>query len=77
MVTETEEYIVILTASTSHAIQVERVLKKSGISAKLIPVPRHLSSDCGSSVRIRYEDQGRAQKILAEGNVPFERIETI
>jgi hypothetical protein len=47
-----DQYVVILVYSTSHAIRAEKVLAEAGISCKLIPVPRHLSSDCGVCVRI-------------------------
>ena len=50
-------YAVILVPTTSHAIQAERVLKRAGLDAKLIPTPRHLSSDCGSAVRIAASDR--------------------
>ena len=42
------EFAAILVFSTSHAVHAERVLKQVGLTVKLIPTPRHLSSDCGS-----------------------------
>lgn len=45
-------YTVILVPSTSHAIRAEKILREAGVECKLIPVPRHLSSDCGVCVRI-------------------------
>jgi uncharacterized SAM-binding protein YcdF (DUF218 family) len=58
-----DEYTVILVYSTSHALRAERVLAKVGIPCKLIPVPRHLSSDCGVCVRI---DQANKERVLQE-----------
>lgn len=72
-----ETYGVILTFSTGHAIRAERVLKKAGMEVKLIPVPRHLSSDCGTSVRIRQEDRESAARVLSEQGVPFDRYEPL
>jgi len=43
----------------------EKILKQCGLSFKIIPVPRHLSSDCGVCVRIAREDEGRVQDLLA------------
>ena len=70
-------YAVILVHSTSHAIQAERVLKRAGLKVKLIPTPRHLSSDCGSAVRIGTADVERSESTLAEAGVPVDRIETL
>jgi hypothetical protein len=71
------EFAVILVHSTSHAIQAERVLKRAGLTVKLIPTPRHLSSDCGSAVRIAAADRGRGEAALAEAGVPLDRIEIL
>ena len=50
---------VALFLSVSHALRAERLLKEAGIPCKLIPVPRHLSSDCG--VCLRFEPLLRPQ----------------
>jgi putative Se/S carrier protein len=72
-----EEYAVILAESTSHAIKGEKVLRNAGIKAKLIPLPRHLSSDCGVSVRIPVDKIEDVESILKEKGVPFIGIEKI
>ncbi len=46
-----EIYEVVLFQSVSYALKAEKVLKAKGLSYKLIPVPRHFSSDCGFCVR--------------------------
>lgn len=54
-------YAVVLVYSVSHAIRIEKILKGLEIPCKLIPVPRHLSSDCGVCVRI---SRGHKQVVL-------------
>ena len=71
------EFAVILVFSTSHAIHAERVLKRAGLEARLVPTPRHLSSDCGSAVRIRTIDRAAAEVSLSEAGVPVDRIEPL
>lgn len=71
------EFAVVLVHSTSHAIHAERVLKRAGLTVKLIPTPRHLSSDCGSAVKIMRKDQATSQQVLSEAGVPIERIEPL
>ena len=62
---------VILVFSTSYALKVEKTLKGAGIACKLIPVPRHLSSDCGVCVRIE-----QAYRLVAEALLVSARVET-
>ncbi len=68
------EHAVILVYSTSHALKAERVLKGMGIECKLIPVPRHLSSDCGVCVRIKQEEKEMAGEALEAAGVEVEGI---
>ena len=48
---QAETYEVVLFASVSHALRAEKILKEAGVPFKLIPVPRHISSDCGVCLR--------------------------
>lgn len=59
-----DEEKVLLVYSTSHAIRIEKTLKNSNISCKLVPVPRHLSSDCGICVRFRAADETLVTKAV-------------
>jgi hypothetical protein len=70
-------YAVVLVHGTSHAIRAERVLHLAGIESKLIPVPRHLSSDCGVCVRIERSDQEAALDALGKAQVEIEGIHDI
>ena len=72
-----DRHAVILTYSTSHAIRAERVLYMAAIDCKLIPVPRHLSSNCGVAVRIDRADQHRALEVLEENQVEIEGVHEI
>lgn len=68
------DYAVILVYSTSYALRAEKFLKKAGILCQLIPVPRHLSSDCGVCVRIAQTDSDAALEILETANLEFDDI---
>ena len=71
------EYTVILVYSTSHAIRAEKVLAEAGISCKLIPVPRHLSSDCGVCVRIEPSQREAAVETLKAAKVELDGVHQI
>jgi len=70
-------YAVILVHSTSHAMRVERLLRDEGIACKMIPVPRHISSDCGVCIRILCQEIDAACCILEAAHVEVESIQTI
>ncbi|MDP2953103.1 MAG: DUF3343 domain-containing protein [Chloroflexota bacterium] len=65
-------YTVILVPSVSHALKLEKVLCAQGIPCRLIPVPRHLSSDCGVCVRIERADDERVATVLKATPVEIE-----
>jgi hypothetical protein len=67
-------YAVILVYGTSHAIRAEHLLNRGGIKCKLIPVPRHLSANCGVCVRIERTDTQEAQRLFAEAKLDIEGI---
>lgn len=59
-----ERFAYIVVYSTSHAMRAEQVLQRVEISCKLVPPPRHLSSDCGVCVRIEQGDLEAARREL-------------
>jgi len=68
---------VILVYSTSHAIRAEQVLYRAGIHAKLIPVPRHLSSNCGTCLEIARADVEKARQELEKAHIEIEGIHEV
>jgi hypothetical protein len=66
------EHAVVLFYSTSHAIKAQRLLKNGSVSCAMIPVPRHLSSDCGACIRIDRFSKNHAAEILNEKQMQFE-----
>lgn len=72
-----EEFAVALFYSTSIAIRAEQVAKKAGIDVKLVPTPRHLSSDCGTALRFKSMDQDAIVHAFKEANVDYDRIASL
>jgi len=72
-----ERYAVVLVYSTGHAIRAEQILHGAGISSKLIPVPRHLGSDCGVCLRIERVDVEAARRALETAKMEIERVRDI
>ena len=67
-------YGVILFPSTYFALRAEKKSKEKGLSVKLIPVPRHLSSDCGVCLRISWEQRETIESLLKEEGVKMEGV---
>jgi len=68
------DYSVVLFYSTSGAMRAEKLTKVAGLRVKLIPVPRHLSSDCGVCLRFESADVDKVNSILDGARVEFEDI---
>jgi hypothetical protein len=69
-----KDYGVILFYTSSAAFRAEKMLLKEGISAKLIPTPRELSSDCGIALRFDYSRAAFARELLQSAHVEFSSI---
>lgn len=72
-----EKHSVFLFFSPNHTIWAEEVLKQNGTDVKLIPVPRHLSSDCGYCVMIRTVDIQDIKRQFETQGVEYDRIEAL
>jgi hypothetical protein len=59
------DFAYILVYSTGQALRLEKLLLAAGVDCKPVPVPRHLSSDCGICLRIAPEDGEATQKVVA------------
>jgi hypothetical protein len=70
----TERYIAILFFTSNHAFRAEKVLIGANIACKLVPVPRHLSSECGVCIRIDQSAQESAKEILKTSHVEIDRV---
>jgi hypothetical protein len=60
--------------STHHALWAEKVLLDAGFTAKLVSVPRELSSDCGYCVRVDAAAVGAVQEVLGVEGVEVDRV---
>jgi len=73
---QSTSYRVVLFYSTSGVLIAEKIFKREQIEYKLIPVPRHISSDCGICLRFLRKDKGRVMEALA-GKVEFQDIHSL
>lgn len=65
---------VILFPTSAHVMRAEKLLKDAGLSCRLIPVPRHLSSDCGICLVVLTCESAGACALLEEKHVDYDTI---
>ena len=58
------QYFVMLFKAVSYVLKAEKILKKEGLPHKLIPVPKHISSDCGICLRFEPAMQNKIEASL-------------
>jgi len=68
------EHAVILVYSTSHAVRLEKIFKQSGVTNRMIPVPRQLSSDCGVSIQINIADLNLVKNLISQSGIEIQGI---
>ncbi len=70
------EYYLVLLKSVNQTMWAGRILKQKGIPHKLIPMPRHLSHDCGVCIRLEHVHYERARNEIcgAIEDVRFEPL---
>lgn len=65
------ERILLLFQSTRAVIKAERLLNEKDIFCKVIPVPRHISSECGMALEIYPESAHAIKHVLDENQIAF------
>ena len=68
------KYGIVLFDTTQAAIRAEKILNQAAIKTKLIPVPRHISSNCGISLRFDLILALEVKSVLAAKYVPVAAI---
>jgi hypothetical protein len=65
---------VILFPTSAHVMRAEKLLKDAGYSCRLIPVPRHLSSDCGICLVVLQNEAASASVLLNAKQVDYDAV---
>lgn len=65
---------VILFPTSAHVMRAEKLLKDAGYYSRLIPVPRHLSSDCGICLVVLRQESASASALLNAKQVDYDTV---
>jgi hypothetical protein len=63
---------VVLFHTTTSALRAEKILQKDGLTVKLIPTPRELSSDCGIALRFEWDKREQVEVGLTKSGVEYQ-----
>lgn len=65
-------YCVVTFHVTQHALIFEKLMNEKGIPVKLMPVPRQVSSSCGTAAKIPCELELEIKKWCDDKDVPID-----
>jgi hypothetical protein len=65
---------VILFSSIHYVLHAEKLIKAKGFFFDLIPVPRHLSSDCGICLLFDWEQKEQLIDLLEKAGLKIEGV---
>ncbi|MBM4142813.1 MAG: DUF3343 domain-containing protein [Lentisphaerae bacterium] len=68
MAGEGEEWIVVF-ESTHAALAAERAARRAGVPVRMSPVPRRISTDCNTGMRVPREHRHGLELVLRGANV--------
>ena len=63
---EKNVFLVVSFYTTSAAMETEKRCRARGLEGKLIPVPRHITADCGYAWRGSLEQRDALQSLLSD-----------
>ena len=69
-----ETYCVVTFEVTQHALIFEKILKENGLGIKLMPVPRQLSSSCGTAAYVTCEEKDNILSLCNQANIKIDHF---
>lgn len=69
-----DESIVILFFSNNHVFWAQEIFNERGVAHRIVPVPRHLSSDCGYCIRAARNQKQTVIAILSDEGIEIDQV---
>lgn len=69
-----EKYGVFTFETTQHALILEKALKINSLGVKLMPVPRELSSSCGSAAYVALDEKEAIMSLINELGLRYDNF---
>lgn len=72
-----EYYCVMTFHSTYHALRFEKILKEKKINVRLMPVPRQVSTSCGTAGEFSCDEREEILSICKELDIEIDQVHKI
>lgn len=69
------DHLYMIFESMSHVLAAERAARKEGISCRMVPIPRNMSTDCGMCVSVRADEGPAFLEIIEKKGLKPTKIE--
>lgn len=69
-----EKYCVVTFEITQHALIFEKKLKENRLGVKLMPVPRELSSSCGTAAYVTCDEKEKILAVCKTDEIPIDQF---
>ena len=69
------DHLYMIFKSMTHVLSAERAARKCGVSCRMVPIPRHLSTDCGMCISVKIDDKQAFLTAVKQKDLFPERIE--
>ncbi len=69
------DHLYMIFKSMTHVLSAERAARANGVSCRMVPIPRNLSTDCGMCISVREEDKSAFLEAVEQKGFSPERIE--
>jgi hypothetical protein len=64
--------LIVTFTNVRQVIKADAIMRQNGIVAKIIPVPEHISSECGMCIETDWEHCHEIETLL--GEIPFKTV---
>ncbi|MFI3330316.1 MAG: DUF3343 domain-containing protein [Rikenellaceae bacterium] len=62
-------YSIAVFKSAREAIKADKVCRDNNLNTRVIPVPKHISSECGMCLRLLSAEADKVKELIEENNI--------
>lgn len=62
-------YSIAVFRSAREAIKADRICRDNSLETRVIPVPKHISSECGMCLKLLTQQSERVKEIIEKNNI--------
>lgn len=71
---DNNDYFILILSNETNVLAAETIVKKQGYDAKIISIPRRVSSGCGMALRLKLADKTNILELLKNNSISFIKL---